>query len=54
MWIIKNYRQENEKRETIYATYSLGRKLAQGVGVSIVSFLLILTGYDENLGHSRV
>lgn len=40
------------KREegTIYATYSLGRKLAQGVGVSIVSFLLILTGYDENLG----
>lgn len=38
------------RRGTIYATYSLGRKLAQGVGVSIVSFLLILTGYDENLG----
>ena len=29
---------------------SLGRKLAQGVGVSIVSFLLILTGYGWEPG----
>jgi len=29
----------------VYATYSLGRKLAQGVGSSLVSFLLIPTGF---------
>ena len=35
------------KREegVVYATYSLGRKLAQGLGSSLVSFLLIPTGF---------
>lgn len=35
---------------TVYATYSLGRKLASGFGVSIIAFLLIFTGYNETLG----
>ena len=35
---------------TIYATYSLGRKLAQGFGASIIAFLLELTGYVPTLG----
>lgn len=35
---------------TVYATYSLFRKIAQGIGSSIVAFLLILTGYNELLG----
>ena len=35
---------------TVYANYSLGRKLAQGVGASVISFLLIFTGYNEVLG----
>ncbi|MDY6003891.1 MAG: glycoside-pentoside-hexuronide (GPH):cation symporter, partial [Bacilli bacterium] len=40
------------KREegVVYATYSLGRKLAQGFGASLVSFLLIFTGYLPELG----
>jgi GPH family glycoside/pentoside/hexuronide:cation symporter len=37
---------------TVYATYSLGRKLAQGFGASIIAFLLMLTGYiSENGAH---
>lgn len=35
---------------TVYATYSLGRKLAGGLGVSLIAFLLIFTGYNEGLG----
>lgn len=35
---------------TVYATYSLGRKIAGGFGVSIIAFLLIFTGYNEALG----
>lgn len=35
---------------TVYATYSLGRKLAGGFGVSLIAFLLIFTGYNEALG----
>ncbi|MDR3138939.1 MAG: glycoside-pentoside-hexuronide (GPH):cation symporter [Treponema sp.] len=44
--------QQTGKREegTVYATYSLGRKLAQGFGSSIIAFLLILTGYNSALG----
>lgn len=34
----------------VYATYSLGRKLAQGVGASLVAFLLLLTGYNAESG----
>lgn len=33
----------------VYATYSLGRKLAQGVGASLVSVLLITTGFLTTL-----
>lgn len=35
---------------TVYATYSLGRKLAQGFGASIIAFLLLLTGYVSENG----
>lgn len=34
---------------SIYATYSLFRKIAQGLGSAIISAGLNLTGYDENL-----
>lgn len=34
---------------SIYATYSLFRKIAQGVGASLISVCLSLTGYNENL-----
>lgn len=39
------------KREegVVYATYSLGRKLAQGFGASLVSLLLIFTSYDPQV-----
>jgi GPH family glycoside/pentoside/hexuronide:cation symporter len=40
---------------TVYATYSLGRKLAQGFGASIIAFLLMLTGYiSENGAHQTI
>ena len=35
---------------TVYSMYSLGRKLAQGFGASIIAFLLLLTGYNATLG----
>lgn len=35
---------------TVYATYSLGRKLAQGFGASFISFLLLMTGYVSSQG----
>ncbi len=34
---------------SIYATYSLFRKIAQGIGASVVSFVIGATGYNENL-----
>lgn len=34
---------------SIYATYSLFRKIAQGVGASLVAFAIKTTGYDQNL-----
>lgn len=43
--------QTGQREEgTVYATYSLGRKLAQGFGASIIAFLLIATGYSDDLG----
>lgn len=33
----------------VYATYSLGRKIAQGIGASLVGFLLALTTYDPEM-----
>lgn len=33
----------------VYATYSLGRKLAQGIGAALVSWLLLLTSYNPEL-----
>ena len=43
------------KREegTVYATYSLGRKLAQGFGSSIIAFLLLMTGYVSENGAAQ-
>lgn len=34
---------------SIYATYSLFRKIAQGVGASLVSLAIKFTGYNQNL-----
>lgn len=34
---------------SIYATYSLFRKIAQGVGASLVSLAIKMTDYDQNL-----
>lgn len=34
---------------SIYATYSLFRKIAQGVGAALISLCIGLTGYDETL-----
>lgn len=43
--------QKTGRREegSIYATYSLFRKIAQGVGASLVSLAIKLTDYDQNL-----
>ncbi len=43
------------KREegSVYAIYSLFRKLAQGVGASLLSFLLGFVGYSEELGANQ-
>lgn len=48
---IDNHEIKTGKREegVVYATYSLGRKLAQGIGASLVSFLLTFTGYIPEL-----
>lgn len=35
---------------SIYATYSLFRKIAQGLGAALISFAVGLTGYDPKLG----
>lgn len=35
---------------SIYATYSLFRKIAQGLGAAVISFAVGLTGYDSKLG----
>lgn len=42
--------QQTGRREegSIYATYSLFRKIAQGVGASLVSFAIKMTGYNQN------
>lgn len=33
----------------VYATYSLGRKLTQDIGATLVSWLLLLTSYNPEL-----
>lgn len=38
---------------TIYATYSMGRKIAQGVGPSLVLYAMVAIGYDESLGANQ-
>lgn len=38
------------EESSIYATYSFFRKVAQGIGAAIVSFVIGATGYDQNLG----
>ena len=38
----------------VYATYSLGRKLSQGIGASLVSAFLIFTGFNVNLAEGQV
>lgn len=43
-------RQTGRREEgSIYATYSLFRKIAQGVGASLVSLAIKFTGYNQNL-----
>lgn len=44
--------QKTGRREesSIYATYSLFRKIAQGVGAAVVSYAIGATGYNQNLG----
>ena len=37
------------EKGSIYATYSLFRKIAQGVGASLVSLAIKMTGYDQTL-----
>lgn len=47
-----DYQEEKSGRReegSIYATYSLFRKIAQGIGASTVSLVIGLTGYNENL-----
>lgn len=47
-----DYQEEQTGRReegSIYATYSLFRKIAQGIGASAVSFVIGATGYNENL-----
>ena len=36
----------------VYATYSLGRKLSQGIGSALVSAFLIVAAYNTKLGDS--
>ena len=38
----------------VYATYSLGRKLSQGIGASLVSTFLIFTGFNVNLAEGQI
>ncbi len=41
------------EESSIYATYSLFRKLAQGIGSAIISLSLSLTGYNAALGSNQ-
>lgn len=44
-------RQTGRREESsIYATYSLFRKIAQGVGAAVVSWAIGMTGYNQKLG----
>ena len=43
-------RTGRREESSIYATYSLFRKIAQGVGAAVVSWAIGMTGYDQKLG----
>ena len=45
----QEYKTGKREEGVVYATYSLGRKMAQGLGASLVSALLITTGYVAGL-----
>ena len=45
----QEYKTGKREEGVVYATYSLGRKMAQGFGASLVSALLISTGYISTL-----
>lgn len=45
----QEYQTGRREEGSIYATYSLFRKIAQGVGASLISFLLAATGYQASL-----
>ncbi len=47
------YKFGNRSEGTIYATYSMGRKIAQGLGPSLVLLLMVAVGYDESLGAAQ-
>lgn len=43
-------RTGRREESSIYATYSLFRKIAQGVGAAVVSWAIGMTGYNQKLG----
>lgn len=45
----QEHKSGRREEGSIYATYSLFRKIAQGIGAAAVSFVIGLTGYNENL-----
>ena len=45
----QEYQTGRREEGSIYATYSLFRKIAQGVGASLISFLLAAAGYQSSL-----
>ena len=45
----QEYQTGRREEGSIYATYSLFRKIAQGVGASLISFLLAAAGYHSSL-----
>lgn len=47
------YKFGNRSEGTIYATYSMGRKIAQGIGPSLVLYLMVAVGYNESLGAAQ-
>jgi GPH family glycoside/pentoside/hexuronide:cation symporter len=50
----QEYQTGRREEGSIYATYSLFRKFAQGFGASLIAFLLGFTGYQATLGAEQV
>lgn len=46
----QEYKTGRREESSIYATYSLFRKIAQGLGAAIISLAIGMTGYDSKLG----